>query len=319
MSWLILPFLLAGCSRPRPTAPSEATSAGAIIPPQPQKAEFTVGVTLLTRAHEFYKELEEGLRAQAGEENVKLVVFSGEWNLKQQLSQVQDLITKGVDAIVVCPVNSKGVVGAIKEANRAGIPVFTADIAAQGGEVISHIASDNRQGGRLAGEYLAKLLEGKGKVIILDQPTVTSVIDRVAGFLEAVEKYPGIEIVGRPAVSPGTKARAKEVTDDVLQAHPDLDAIFGSNDDCALGALRAAEAAGREDLVIIGYDATQEARAEILKGGPLKADVIQYPRKIGQKTIEVVARYLRTGEKPDPWIPIEVGIIDQAALQAERG
>ncbi|NIW35802.1 MAG: substrate-binding domain-containing protein, partial [Gemmatimonadetes bacterium] len=98
----------------------------------------------------------------------------------------------------------------------AGIPVFTADIAAAGGGVVTHVASDNRQGGRLLGEYLAERLGGQGKVAILDQPTVASVIDRVAGFREALAEYPDIEIVAAPAVERGLRDVAKEKTDNLL-------------------------------------------------------------------------------------------------------
>ncbi|MFN3485312.1 MAG: substrate-binding domain-containing protein, partial [Planctomycetota bacterium] len=86
-----------------------------------------------------------------------------------------------------------------------------------------------------------------------------------------------------------TRPIAKSVAEDFLQRYPDLNGIFGSNDDCALGALQAVRAAGREDIVIVGFDATDEARSEILKGSPLKADAVQFPRKIGAKTMEVVA------------------------------
>jgi ribose transport system substrate-binding protein len=218
-----------------------------------------------------------------------------------------------MDAVVIAPVNSSGIGSAVEEARAAGIPVFTADIAADAGGVVAHIASDNRQGGRLLGEYLAQRLNGRGAVAILDQPTVTSVQDRVAGFREAVAAYPGIEIVAAPAVERGLRDVAKQKTDNLLAGGRKLDAIFGSNDDCALGALAAVQAAGRTDILIVGYDATPEARTAIGGGTPLAADAVQHPEVIGRRTIETVAAYLR-GETVAPRIAVPVSIVTKDSL-----
>ena len=152
----------------------------------------TIGVSLLTRGHIFYRDLEEGLKSEADRYGYNLLITSAEWDLGKQISQIEDFISRKTDAVIVCPVDSKGIGSGIAEANKAGIPVFTADIAAEEGKVISHIASDNVQGGRLAGEFIAGLLKGKGNVAIINQPAITSVLDRVAGFREAIEKYPDI-------------------------------------------------------------------------------------------------------------------------------
>jgi ribose transport system substrate-binding protein len=275
----------------------------------------TIGVTLLTRGHVFYKDLEEGLLAAAKPHGFKLSIVAGEWDLGRQISQIEDFVTRKVDAIIVCPVDSKGIGRGIKTANAAGIPVFTADIAAQEGEVVCHIASDNIAGGRLAGEYLAKLLDGKGQVAIINQPVVTSTLDRVQGFREAIAQYPEIEIVA-DVNGDGVRDRAMQVAADILQAHPGLNAIFGINDDSALGALDVVEDFNRKEVMIIGYDAIPEAREAILNDRPLKADVIQYPREIGEQTIEMIGRYFR-GEEVPPVSPVQVGIVDKYSLQQE--
>jgi ribose transport system substrate-binding protein len=279
-----------------------------------QSGSKTIGVTLLTRAHVFYKDLEEGLMAAAKPHGFKLNIVAGEWDLGRQISQIEDFVTQKVDAIVVCPVDSKGIGSGIKAANTAGIPVFTADIAAQEGVVVCHIAADNVAGGRLAGEYLVKLLNGTGKIAVINHPVVTSVLDRVHGFREVLSQYPEIEIVA-DVNGDGVRDRAMQAAADVLQAHPDLDAIFAINDDSALGALDAVEDFNRPDVIIIGYDATPPAREAILKGRAIKADVIQYPRKIGEQTIDMIARYFR-GETVPAVLPVAVGIVDQDSLQA---
>jgi len=249
-----------------------------------------IGVTLLTRGHMFYKDLEEGLRTEAAKDNYELVVTAAEFDIGKQIAQIEDFVARRVDAIIVCPVDSKGVGSGIKKANDANIPVFTADIAAFEGNVVSHIASDNELGGKRAGEYLANLLNGKGKVAVIDQPNLTSVLDRVAGFKSAIERFPDIKLVA-DVNGDGVRDRSLEAASDILQAHPDLSGIFGINDESALGALDAVQAFKRMNVVIVGYDATPPAVDAILKDSPLKADVIQYPKKIGAATISAIKDY----------------------------
>jgi ribose transport system substrate-binding protein len=276
-----------------------------------------IGVTLLTEAHVFYQDLKRGLVEAADSLGVDLHIVAGEWDLARQTAQVQGFITRRMDAIVIAPVNSSGIVSAVREANAAGIPVFTADIAAGGGDVVSHIASDNRQGGHLLGEYLAARLGGEGLIAILDQPTVSSVQDRVAGFRDAIDAYPGITITAAPAVERGLRDVAKQKTDNLLSGGRPLDAIFGSNDDCALGALAAVQAAGRSDIVIVGYDATPEARTAIERGTALAADAVQDPVIIGRRAIETVASYL-AGERVPVRVAVPVSILTRDSVLAGR-
>ena len=265
-----------------------------------------IGVTLLTREHEFYRDLEAGLKQAADARGYELIVTSGDFDLAKQQSQIDNFIVQRVDAIIVSPADTKGIGPAIQRANEAGIPVFTSDIAAQGGKVIAHVASDNIAGGRLAAEYIARALNGQGSVGIIGQPEVQSTIDRERGFKEEMQKHPGIKIVS-VLNGGGVRDRALRTADDMLQAHPDVKAIFAINDDSALGALSAAEARGRGDLVIVGYDATPEAQRAILRGSALKADVVQQPRDIGAKTIEAIETHFKGGQlAPVVTVPIEI-------------
>lgn len=279
-------------------------------------ATKTIGVSLLTRTHQFYRDLEEGLNTAAQQQGYKLNLVTGEWDIGRQISQIEDFVTQKVDAIIVCPVDSRGIGKGIKTANAAGIPVFTADIAALEGEVVCHIASDNIAGGKLAGEYLAKLLNGKGQVAIINQPIVTSTLDRVQGFREAIAAYPEIKIV-KDVNGDGVRDRALQATADVLQAEPGLNAIFAINDDSALGALDAVEDFNRSNVLIIGYDGTPQACDAIRSDRALKADVVQYPRQIGEQTIAMIAQHFR-GEKTPPVLPVAVGIVDKTSLQEAK-
>lgn len=267
-----------------------------------------IGVSLLTKEHVFYRDLEKALRDTADRLGFDLIVNSGDWDLAKHQAQIENFIVRNVDAIIVCPCDSRGIGPAIQKANAAAIPVFTADIRAEGGKIVSQIASDNEAGGRLAAGYVAKLLDGKGEVAIIDQPIIQSTIERVRGFTAEMIKYPGIRIVARPN-GDGVRDKAMKAAEDLLQGYPNLAGIFGINDDSALGALAAVEAAGRKNIVIVGFDGIPEARQAILRGSALKADVVQYPAEIGRITIETIHKHL-AGEQVPPEIPVRVGMID---------
>jgi ribose transport system substrate-binding protein len=282
-------------------------------------SRVVVGVSLLTRTHPFYQDLEAGLREAAGRRGWELIVQAGEFDVARQRDQVQEFLVRKVDAIVISPCDSKSIGTTVQAANAAGIPVFTADIAvlADDARVECHVASDNVAGGRLAGKAMAEALGGQGRVAIIDHPEVESVIQRVAGFEEALARHAGIEIVAK-LPGKGVKDVAFRTAEDILLAHPELDGIFGINDDSALGALAAVEKAGRAGRVtLIGFDAVPEARAAIAEGR-LHADVIQQPLLIGRRTIEAVADHL--AGKPLPpsvLIPCDLYTKDSAAAEAE--
>lgn len=283
----------------------------------PEGANKVVGASLLTQSHQFYRDLVGAMEETAAEKGITLRIQYAEFNGPKQVNQLETFVQQGVDAIIVAPKDSAGIAPAIQDVQAAGIPVFTVDIAAHGVDVVSHIASDNVQGGRLIGEYLAKLLDGKGKVAIIDQPETASVQERVAGFDEALSKYPEMTVVQR-APGGGVRDKAMRAAMDVIQANPDLNAIFGINDDSALGALAALESAGLQDkVVIVGYDGTPEARETILAGKALKADTVQHPVEIGKATIETIAAYF-AGEEVPKVIPVEVDVIDRESLLAEQ-
>ena len=285
-------------------AVAAARCGGKAAPPAPSApaaARPVIGVSLLTRTHPFYQELEAGLRDAAARHGYTLSIQAGEFDVARQKDQIENFIVSRVAAIVLAPCDSNSIGTTIQAANRAGIPVFTADIAvlADGVQVVSHVASDNVAGGRLAADALARALGSRGAVAIIDHPEVESVIQRVKGFEERLAAaYPEMKVVAKLS-GRGTKDMAFRTAEDILQAHPNLDGIFGINDDSALGALAAIEKAGRSGRVtIVGFDAIPEARAAIA-AGKIYADVIQQPREIGSRAVDAVAAYL-SGQKVDP-------------------
>ncbi len=277
-----------------------------------------IGVTLLTRTHPFYQDLEAGLTEAATARGYELLVQAGEFDVAKQKDQIENFIVRKVNAIIVSPCDSKSIGTSIGAANQAGIPVFTADIAvlAEGVKVVCHVASDNVAGGLLAAKAMTDALGGRGNVAIIDHPEVESVIQRVHGFEQGLSHSPGIRIVAKLS-GRGMKDVAFRTAQDILEAHPDLDAIFGINDDSALGALAAVEKAGKLGrITIVGFDAVPEARQAIRAGG-IYADVIQKPRAIGQATIQAIADYIAGREVP-PTILIPCDLYTKASALKEQ-
>ncbi len=280
----------------------------AATPGGDRPARRRIGVTLLTVQHTFYQDLRAGLQAEADDRGYDLLISTAEFDATRQSNQIDEFIVQKVDAIVVCPADSRSVGAGIAQANAAGIPVFTADIACTSklGRVVTHIASDNVQGGRLAAGLLAEAVGDRGAVAILSHPEVASVADRVRGFKTELSQHPGIRLVAELSAE-GKRDRAAKVMEDLLQSHPDLDGVFAINDDSALGALAAIEAAGRLGRIrVVGYDATPEAREKIRSGG-IFGDVVQSPREIGRLTIRAIADHFE-GRAPPAVIPVEVGV-----------
>ena len=308
--WVVAAFVL-GCGGG--TGSNEASDTSSTNREEAPAAQETtegarIGVSLLTVQHAFYQDLRAGLQSEAEKHGYELYITSGEFDPARQANQIDEFIVQKVDAIVVCPCDSRSVGASIVAANEAGIPVFTADIASTSplGEVVSHIASDNHAGGRKAAELMGAALNEEGQVAILSHPTVASVTDRVAGFKERVAEFPQLNVVAELSAE-GKRDKAVKVMEDLLQSHPQLDGVFGINDDSALGALAAIEAAGKMgEIVIVGYDATPEAR-ERIDAGAIFGDVIQNPRLIGELTIQSIHTHL-TGGHPEAVVPVAVGV-----------
>jgi ribose transport system substrate-binding protein len=310
LSILTMCLAVAACSNSKTQATE--SSAGPSAGPASGGAK-TIGVSIQNREAQFYQDMEAGMRGEAAKYGYKLLVVDANRDNAKQQSQVEDFISKKVDAIVLTPYDSQAIGSAIVEANNASIPVFTADIASTStqGKVVAHIASDNVQGGFQAGKLICQAVGKSGTVAIVDEPEVTSVQDRVKGFKQALAQLcPGVTVVA-DVDSGGTRTKANSDTGDILQAHKDLKGIFGINDDSALGALTAVKAAGMTGkIAIVGYDATPEARAAIAAGA-MYGDAIQFPKKIGATTIDVIHDYF-AGKTPEPVVKIGVGAFTQA-------
>ena len=298
-------LLAVGCSKPATTSTESAAPAAG-------GGAKTIGVSIQNREAQFYQDMENGMKSAASKYGYSLKVVDASRDNAKQQSQVEDFISQKIDAIVLTPYDSQAIGSAIVEANKAKIPVFTADIAstAKEGDVVAHIASDNVQGGAQAGKLMcAGLPNRSGAVAIIDEPEVTSVQDRVKGFKQAVAQC-SVKIVADISGG-GERAKASSVMEDLLQSHKDLKGVFGINDDSALGAAKAIQAAGLSGkIVVVGYDATPEAQTAI-KNGQMYGDAIQHPDQIGSITIETIHDYF-AGKTPPKKIAVDVGQFTKA-------
>lgn len=269
-----------------------AVMAGCAGEKKEAKSQKVIGVSVLTLANPFFKVMADSMVAEGKKRGYEVIVTSGELDPSRQKDQVSDFIVKKVSAIVLCPCNSTSIGTSIQEANKADIPVFTADIQclAKNAKVVSHIATDNYSGGKLAGEAMVEALKGKGNVAIIDHPEIESVMLRTKGFREVLAKHKGMKIVSSV---PGGALRdtSYKATQDVLEKNPELDGLFCINDPTALGALAAMEKAGRTGRIkVISFDGQPEAK-EAVRAGKIYAEPVQFPDRIGAKTIESIAAY----------------------------
>jgi ribose transport system substrate-binding protein len=309
---IVLTVALAACGGTSTSSNSATASSGSASTSGAGSGK-TIGVSIQNREAQFYEEMEAGMKSEAAKYGYTVTVVDASRDNSKQQSQVEDFISQKVAAIVLTPYDSQAIGSAIVEANNASIPVFTSDIAnaSSQGKVVAHIASDNVQGGGQAGKLMcAALGSAGGSVAIIDEPEVTSVQDRVKGFKAALAGCPTVKIVA-DIDGGGERAKASNAMDDILQAHKDLRGVFGINDDSALGAARAIDAAGSNGkIAVVGYDATPEARTAIAKGS-MYGDAIQHPDQIGSKTIDAIHDYF-AGKTPPAKIAVAVGTYTKA-------
>ena len=291
-----------------------ATVAGGCRPeggtPAKPGGKRLIGVSLLTLENPFFKVIGDTIAAEARKQGYETVVVSADKDIARQGHQIQDFIVQGAAAIVLSPCDSRSVVPVIREANAAGIPVFTVDIPCHepGVDIVSQVCTDNVGGGREAGLEMIAVLGGPpgtpsaprgGKVAILHFKQAESCRLRVKGFREVIDEHnarareagrPTIEIVAELEAG-GAKDGGAKAMEDVLQAHPDVVGVFAINDPSALGARAALEKAGKAGQVtIIGFDGQLEGR-QAIRDGAIHADPVQFPDRMGVQVVGAIVNH----------------------------
>jgi len=273
----------------------------------------TVGLSISTLNNPFFVDLRDGAQAAATRLNVNLVVLDAQNDSAREASQIEDLIQKKVAVIAINPTDSDAIAPTIRKVQGAKIPVITVDRGANGVTVAAHIASDNVAGGKMAAQYVAKRLKGKGNVVMLEGIAGTSAArDRGKGFRDGLQAYPGIKLV---AVQTADFDRAKglSVMENILQAQKKIDAVFAQNDEMALGAIQAIAAAKREkEMFVVGFDAIADALAAI-KAGTMAATIAQQPKVMGRLAVENAVKIIKK-QRVSKFTPVPLKLVTKQTM-----
>ena len=258
----------------------------AAIPACNRGKKRVIGVVAQGRTHLFWQSIHAGANAAARETNVDILWNppSNEMDYNGQIQIVDSMINRRVDAIALSPIDKKAMVSVVERAHREKIPVVIFDTGIDTDVFVSRVATDNYGAGKLAAERMGKILSGKGNIVIVAvQPGVASTIAREAGFEEVIKsKFPGIKILDK-RYGMADFAKSLAVAENMLAAHPDLDAMFASNETSSVGASRALKARSSK-VRLVGFD-WSPALLDDLKAGLIDSLVIQHPFKIGHETV----------------------------------
>ena len=269
-------------------------------------AKDTIALVVSTLNNPFFVSLKDGAQKEADKLGYTLVVLDSQNNPAKELANVQDLTVRGTKLLLINPTDSDAVGNAVKMANQANIPVITLDRVANQGTVVSHIASDNVAGGKMAGDYIAEKLGNGAKVIELQGIAGASAArERGEGFKQAVAAHKFNVLASQPADFDRTKGL--NVMQNLLTAHPDVQAVFAQNDEMALGALRALQVAGKNDVLVVGFDGTDDG-VKAVEGGKLGATVAQMADQIGVIGVVTADKALK-GETVPAQIPVDLKLV----------
>jgi len=253
-------------------------------------AQDTLAMVVSTLNNPFFVTMKEGAEKKADQLGYKLIVLDSQNDPSKELANVEDLIVRGVQAILINPTDSDAVANAIEMANQAKIPVLTLDRAANRGDVVTHIASDNVAGGEMAGKFISEKIGKGARVIQLEGIAGTSAArERGQGFMNAVKSEKMDLLASQPADFDRTKGL--NVMENILTSKPNTQAVFAQNDEMALGAIRAVQASGKK-ILIVGFDGTDDGIAAV-KRGLLGATIAQQPGLIGEIGVDSAVQLLK--------------------------
>ena len=268
-----------------------------------KQKQIVIGVSLLTMQDDFYITLNQGIMDAAAEAkgyNIKVLSRNADFKLSKQIADIEDFVQQGIDLLIVSPVSPTAIGPTIDEVDRQGIPVVTVDIRSEGGNVRTHVMSDDVEAGRICARFIAEQLHGEGEVGIITHPTMTSGINRVIGFREVMKNYPKIKIIAELNAE-SRREKSMALMEDLLMSHPEVDYVLGINDVMTLGAMASIEGANKIDDVkaVMICGGQKEAFDRFKANDPcLKGAALIYPYKIGKKAIEAAIDILNGKEVP---------------------
>ena len=265
----------------------------------------SIGFSVSTLNNPFFVTLSEGAKEKAKTEGEKLIVVDAGDDAAKQTSDIEDLISKNISVLIVNPVDSDAVAPAVKDAVSRGIKVISVDRGVNGVDVDCAIASDNVEGAKMATEYMVSLLGENAKVAELEG---------VSGASATIERGKGFHLVADKKLNVVSKQTANSIVlrdmENMLQANSAIQGVFAHNDEMALGAV---EAVGNKKILVVGFDATDDAVAAV-KAGKMAATVAQKPNLMGETAVETAIQILQ-GETVEKTIPVEVELITKESVK----
>ena len=267
-----------------------------------------IGLIVSTLNNPFFVDLKTGIENQAKKLGYDVVVLDSQNDPAKEVSNMEDISVKDVDVVLLNPVDSDSAIASVMVANNLDLPVITVDRAANGGEVVSHVASDNAEGGKMAAQYLINQLGDNANIVELEGIAGSSATrDRGAGFDNEIENSNLNIITKQSAYFDRTKGLS--VMENIIQSKGDIDAVFAQNDEMALGALKALQDANMDNVLVVGFDATDDAVASVDKG-EMSATIAQQPILIGETAVNLTHRFL-SGETVEAFAPVELKLISK--------
>jgi ribose transport system substrate-binding protein len=270
---------------------------------------YKFGATYMTLNNPFFVALNGGIKEIVEANGDTIVALDPALDVSKQISQIEDLVSQGVDAIFVNPADWKGIRPALEAAQKAGIPIINVDAPVFDRELVSSVVvSDNYNAGVLCAKDMMNKID-KAKIVILEHPTAKSAIDRTDGFIDTIKDNPNYEIVAKQS-SDGQLEQAMPVMENIIQANPEINVVMALNDPTAMGALAALQSANRaEGVLIYGVDGAPEAK-QMIKEGKMTGSAAQSPIGIGKTAAEIAYKVLK-GESFEAEVFVPVIYIDK--------
>jgi ribose transport system substrate-binding protein len=305
----------------RGTAICLLLTIGLAAPVFAEKPLNSVAMTVGDLGNPFFIQIQHGVESQAKKynPNVKVLSLSSNYDVNNQTNQMDNFVSAGVDLIILGAADSKGIAPAVLRAKAAGITVVAVDVGAEGG-VDATVMSDNKQAGEEDGNYMVERLKGKGQIVIVNGPPVTSIQDRLAGALGVLKKHPDIKILSQDQNAGGSRDGGLRVMSDLLTAFPKIDAVFGVNDPTAIGCELASTQAKRKEFFIVGVDGSPDAVPLLKEPNSLfAATAAQDPYTMAQRAVEI-GYNLMNGKKPEQEVTlIPVDLITKDNVNTYKG
>ncbi|AWI07423.1 ribose ABC transporter substrate-binding protein RbsB [Clostridium drakei] len=269
-----------------------------------QGGKKKIGMVISTLNNPFFVTMKDGATKKAKELGYDLVVVDSQNDATKERSNVDDLVQQGVSALIINATDSDAVGNSIKVANDKKIPVITVDRQANSGTVVTHIASDNVKGGKMAAEFILQQLGGKANIVELQGvPGASATRDRGKGFHEGVDGKANVKVVASQSAD-FDRQKGLNVMQNIMQSTPQFDAVFAHNDEMALGAVKALQG---KKVIIVGFDGTDDAKKAVTNG-EMTATVAQQPDLMGSLAIENAVKVIK-GESVPKQIPVDLKLI----------